>query len=100
MSNVILFNNHGERDYYIENRIWQHIIKWLLYLVMPFVFIYIITYFKFIEQYNNSKFIIAFGLLLIIIFAIIIIIYYLLKECDKLISDLKRIRVSKNANDY
>ena len=94
------FNSHEERNEYIEKHVWRHIVNWILCLVMPFTVTYIITCFKFISDYEDKEFYIALGILLFIIVIIISIIYVLLKECEKLINDLKRMRVSHDAKDY
>lgn len=72
----------------------------LLCLALPFTVTYIITCFKFISDYEDSGFYIALGILLFIIGIIIYTIYVLLKESERLITDLKNTRVSKDANDY
>lgn len=94
------FNNHEERNDYIENKVWRHIVSWILCLVLPFTVTYVITCMKFISEYKDSEFVIAFGLLIFIIIIILCVIYALLKECERLIKDLKSTRVSKSAEDY
>jgi len=94
------FKSYKERNEYIEKHVWRHIINWILCLVIPFTFTYIITCFKFISNYEDSEFYIALGILLFIIVIIISTIYVLLKECEKLINDLKNMRVLRDAEDY
>lgn len=74
MSNI-WFNSHEERNEYIEKCVWRHIVNWILCLVMPFTFTYIITCFKFISDYKDSEFYIVLGILLFIIVIIIFTIY-------------------------
>lgn len=43
-------NNNMKQNNYIEERIWKHIINWIIYLILPFTAIDIIMFF-----YINGK---------------------------------------------
>ena len=92
----ILFDNYDKRNEYIESHIWKHIIQWIICLVLPFTITYIFTCFKLIQNYEDKDYIIALGIIIIILMTILYIIYYLLKECERLIKDLKNTRVKHN----
>ena len=93
------FDNHDKRNDYIENRVWKHIVSWIICLVIPFTLTYIFTCFKLIQNYNDTDYIISLGIIVIILIVILCIIYYLLKECERLIIDLKNIRVKHSNNE-
>lgn len=38
-------NNNIKQNNYIEERIWRHLINWIIYLILPFTSIDIIMFF-------------------------------------------------------
>ena len=59
-------NNNIKQNNYIEERIWRHIINWIIYLILPFTFIDIIMFFILME---NMIIILYYGLCLFLSFA-------------------------------
>lgn len=64
-TDYIIFNSHSERNDFISNRIWRHIVSWLVCLILPFIFTFIITCFKFFNDYQDAEYISALSLSLI-----------------------------------
>lgn len=81
--------NNIERNDYIENRIWRHIINWIIYLILPFTSIDIIMFFILIEKHDNNT--ILWIMFIIILCSLFIVLRFLLKETEKLVDNLKSI---------
>lgn len=43
-----------KQNNYIEERIWRHIINWIIYLILPFTSIDIIMFFILIGKHDNN----------------------------------------------
>lgn len=81
--------NNIERNDYIENRIWRHLINWIIYLILPFTSIDIIMFFILIEKHDNNT--ILWIMFIIILCSLFIVLRFLLKETEKLVDNLKSI---------
>lgn len=82
-------NNNIKQNNYIEERIWLHIINWIIYLILPFTSIYIIMFFILIEKHDNNT--ILWIMFIIILCGLFIVLRFLLKETEKLVDNLKNI---------
>ena len=80
-------NNNIKRNNYIEERIWKHIINWIIYLILPFTCIDIIMFFILMEKHNNTT--ILWIMLIFILCGLFIVLRFLLKETERLVDDLK-----------
>lgn len=80
-------NNNIKRNNYIEERIWRHIINWLIYLILPFTCIDIIIFFILMEKYDNNT--ILRIMFIFILCGLFIVLRFLLKETERLVDDLK-----------
>ena len=47
-------NNDIKRNNYIEERIWRHILNWLIYLIFPFTCIDIAMFFILMGKHDNN----------------------------------------------
>lgn len=79
--------NNIERNDYIENRIWRHIINWIIYLILPFTSIDIIMFFILMEKHDNNT--ILWIMFIFILCGLFIVLRFLLKETERLVDDLK-----------
>lgn len=79
-------NNNIKRNNYIEERIWRHIINWIIYLILPFTCIDIIMFFILMEKHNNT---ILWIMFIFILCGLFIVLRFLLKETERLVDDLK-----------
>lgn len=82
-------NNNIKQNNYIEERIWLHIINWIIYLILPFTCIDIIMFFILMEKHNNTT--ILWIMFIIILCSLFIVLRFLLKETEKLVDNLKSI---------
>ena len=80
-------NNNIKRNNYIEERIWKHIINWIIYLILPFTSIDIIMFFILMEKHNNTT--ILWIMFIFILCGLFIVLRFLLKETERLVDDLK-----------
>ena len=80
-------NNNIKRNNYIEERIWKHIINWIIYLILPFTCIDIIMFFILMEKHNNTT--ILWIMLIFILCGLFIVLRFLLNETERLVDDLK-----------
>lgn len=80
-------NDNIKRNNYIEERIWRHIINWIIYLILPFTCIDIIMFFILMEKHNNTT--ILWIMLIFILCDLFIVLRFLLKETERLVDDLK-----------
>ena len=80
-------NNDIKRNNYIEERIWRHILNWLIYLILPFTCIDIAMFLILIEKYNDNT--ILWIMFIFILCGLFIVLYFLLKETERLVDDLK-----------
>ena len=80
-------NNNIKQNNYIEERIWRHIINWIIYLILPFTSIDIIMFFILMEKHNNTT--ILWIMLIFILCGLFIVLRFLLKETERLVDDLK-----------
>ena len=80
-------NDNIKRNNYIEERIWKHIINWIIYLIIPFTCIDIIMFFILMEKHNNTT--ILWIMLIFILCGLFIVLRFLLKETERLVDDLK-----------
>lgn len=80
-------NNNIKRNNYIEERIWRHIINWIIYLILPFTSIDIIMFFILMEKHNNTT--ILWIMFIFILCGLFIVLRFLLKETERLVDDLK-----------
>ena len=80
-------NNNIKRNNYIEERIWCHIINWIIYLILPFTSIDIIMFFILMEKHNNTT--ILWIMFIFILCGLFIVLRFLLKETERLVDDLK-----------
>ena len=79
--------NNIKQNNYIEERIWRHIINWIIYLILPFTSIDIIMFFILIGKYDNN--IILWIMFIFIHCGLFIVLRFLLKETERLVDDLK-----------
>ena len=65
-------NNNIKRNNYIEERIWKHIINWIIYLILPFTCIDILMFFILIGKHDNNTIVYFYPLWIIysIVFSI------------------------------
>lgn len=82
-------NNNIKQNNYIEERIWRHLINWIIYLILPFTSIDIIMFFILMEKHNNAT--ILWIMFIIILCSLFIVLRFLLKETEKLVDNLKSI---------
>lgn len=80
-------NNDIKRNNYIEERIWRHILNWLIYLIFPFTCIDILMFFILIGKHDNNT--ILWIMFIFILCGLFIVLYFLLKETERLVDDLK-----------
>ena len=80
-------NNDIKRNNYIEERIWRHILNWIIYLILPFTCIDIIMFFILMEKHNNTT--ILWIMFIFILCGLFIVLCFLLKETERLVDDLK-----------
>lgn len=80
-------NNNIKRNDYIEERIWRHIINWIIYLILPFTCIDIIMFFILMEKHDNKA--ILWIIFIFILCGLFIVLRFLLKETERLIDNLK-----------
>ena len=80
-------NNDIKRNNYIEERIWRHILNWLIYLILPFTCIDILMFFILIGKHDNNT--ILWIMFIFIICVLFIVLRFLLKETERLVDDLK-----------
>ena len=80
-------NNNIKQNNYIEERIWRHIINWIIYLILPFTSIDIIMFFILMEKHNNTT--ILWIMFIFILCGLFIVLRFLLKETERLVDDLK-----------
>ena len=86
-------NNDIKRNNYIEERIWRHILNWLIYLIFPFTFIDIIMFFILMEKHDNNT--ILWIMFIFILCGLFIVLRFLLKETERLIDNLKTKMMNK-----
>ena len=79
-------NNNIKRNDYIEERVWRHIINWIIYLILPFTCIDIIMFFILMEKHDNT---ILWIMFIFILCGLFIVLRFLLKETERLIDNLK-----------
>ena len=80
-------NNDIKRNNYIEERIWRHILNWLIYLIFPFTCIDIAMFFILMGKHDNNT--ILWIMFIFILCGLFIVLYFLLKETERLVDDLK-----------
>ena len=80
-------NNDIKRNNYIEERIWRHILNWLIYLIFPFTCIDILMFFILMGKHDNNT--ILWIMFIFILCGLFIVLYFLLKETERLVDDLK-----------
>ena len=80
-------NNDIKRNNYIEERIWRHILNWLIYLIFPFTCIDIAMFFILIGKHDNNT--ILWIMFIFILCGLFIVLRFLLKETERLVDDLK-----------
>lgn len=80
-------NNNIKCNDYIEERIWRHIINWIIYLILPFTCIDIIMFFILMEKHDNNT--ILWIMFIFILCGLFIVLRFLLKETERLIDNLK-----------
>ncbi len=80
-------NNNIKQNNYIEERIWKHIINWIIYLILPFTCIDILMFFILIGKHDNNT--ILWIMFIFIICVLFIVLRFLLKETERLVDDLK-----------
>ena len=86
-------NNDIKRNNYIEERIWRHILNWLIYLIFPFTCIDIAMFFILMGKHDNNT--ILWIMLIFILCGLFIVLYFLLKETERLIDNLKSKMMNK-----
>ena len=86
-------NNDIKRNNYIEERIWRHILNWLIYLILPFTCIDIAMFLILIEKHNDNT--ILWIMFIFILCGTFIVLRILLKEAERLIDDLKSKMMNK-----
>ena len=86
-------NNDIKRNNYIEERIWRHILNWLIYLILPFTCIDITMFFILIEKHNDNT--ILWIMFIFILCGTFIVLRILLKEAERLIDNLKSKMMNK-----
>ena len=86
-------NNNIKQNNYIEERIWKHIINWIIYLILPFRCIDIIMFFILMEKHDNNT--ILWFMLIFILCGLFIVLRFLLKETERLIDNLKTKMMNK-----
>lgn len=79
--------NNIVKNNYIEERIWRHIIDWLLCLIMPLTLIDILIFLILINMHDNNT--ILWITFIIIIIGLFIVLRSLLKDTEKLINNLQ-----------
>ena len=80
-------NNNIKQNNYIEERIWRHIINWIIYLILPFTSIDIIRFFILIGKHDNNT--ILWIMCIVILCGLFIVLRFLLKETERLVDNLK-----------
>ena len=80
-------NNDIKRNNYIEERIWRHILNWLIYLIFPFTCIDIAMFFILMGKHDNNT--ILWIMFIFILCVLFIVLRFLLKETERLVDDLK-----------
>ena len=80
-------NDNIKRNNYIEERIWKHIINWIICLIIPFTSIDIIMFFILMEKHDNNT--ILWFMFIFIICGLFIVLRFLLKETERLVDELK-----------
>ena len=80
-------NNDIKRNNYIEERIWRHILNWLIYLIFPFTCIDILMFFILMGKHDNNT--ILWIMFIFILCGLFIVLRFLLKETERLVDDLK-----------
>ena len=80
-------NNDIKRNNYIEERIWRHILNWLIYLILPFTCIDIAMFFILMGKHDNNT--ILWIMFIFILCGLFIVLRFLLKETERLVDDLK-----------
>lgn len=80
-------NNDIKRNNYIEERIWRHILNWLIYLIFPFTCIDIAMFFILMGKHDNNT--ILWIMFIFILCGLFIVLRFLLKETERLVDDLK-----------
>ena len=80
-------NNDIKRNNYIEERIWRHILNWLIYLILPFTCIDILMFFILMGKHDNNT--ILWIMFIFILCGLFIVLRFLLKETERLVDDLK-----------
>ena len=80
-------NNDIKRNNYIEERIWRHILNWLIYLIFPFTCIDIAMFFILMGKHDNNT--ILWFMFIFILCGLFIVLRFLLKETERLVDDLK-----------
>ena len=86
-------NNDIKRNNYIEERIWRHILNWLIYLILPFTCIDITMFLILIEKHNDNT--ILWIMFIFILCGTFIVLRILLKEAERLIDNLKSKMMNK-----
>lgn len=80
-------NNNIKQNNYMEERIWRHIINWIIYLILPFTSIDVIMFFILMEKQDNNT--ILWIMFIFILCGLFIVLRFLLKETERLVDDLK-----------
>ena len=80
-------NNDIKRNNYIEERIWRHILNWLIYLIFPFTCIDIAMFFILMGKHDNNT--ILWIMFIFILCGLFIVLRFLLKETERLVDDVK-----------
>ena len=80
-------NNNIKRNNYIEERIWRHILNWLIYLIFPFTCIDIAMFFILMGKHDNNT--ILWIMFIFILCGLYIVLRFLLKETERLVDELK-----------
>ena len=79
--------NNIKQNNYIEERIWRHIINWIIYLILPFTCIDILMFFILIGKHDNNT--ILWIMFIFILCGLFIVLRFLLKETERLVDDVK-----------
>lgn len=80
-------NNNIKQNNYIEERIWKHIINWIICLILPFTCIDILMFFILIGKHDNNT--ILWIMFIFTLCGLFIVLRFLLKETERLVDDLK-----------
>ena len=79
--------NNMKQNNYIEERIWRHILNWLIYLIFPFTCIDIAMFFILMGKHDNNT--ILWFMFIFILCGLFIVLRFLLKETERLVDDVK-----------